>query len=93
MTLDEEFTKFQPRHGVGCTCLLCGWQQPTVYWFKCYLQDFASSLRTEKKELRPNFDESTNKLAQVQNCEIRGYNQALSDQEAKIVEELKARGI
>jgi len=91
MTLDEEFNKKFPADENAYI------QSGTTYaiqtWFKSYLKDVLESVKLEDATEADGWE-----MLRLRDCcpgddAAAGYNQALIDTQAKIVEELKRRGI
>lgn len=84
MTLDDEFNQKFPDPLM--------FKQEMKDWFKSYLKDFAESVKLEKEHGKSLFDIGS-EFATPRDYRRIGYNIAVSDQEAKIAQALKERGI
>jgi alanine-alpha-ketoisovalerate/valine-pyruvate aminotransferase len=96
MTLEEEFKKSEVGNWILHNGEVLGDIPELTDWFKSYLKDVLQSVKLKEKQY-PNPQTKSGVLPAVsyvvKDREAWGYNQALSDQEAKIREELTKRGI
>jgi hypothetical protein len=89
MTLSEEFDKEFPIDDADydLTSGLVGKEMKN--WFKSYILSLMKSVKGDKAEK----DQGRYEVSDIGNSYWTGYNQALSNQEARIAEELKKRGM
>jgi hypothetical protein len=96
-TLDEEFdTQFVKDLGPDVEPIWLdpnGSVGPVKAFIKSYILSLMEDVKLEKKDNAKFYDGPSNLAYRVEVWQETAYNQALSDQEAKIAQALKAKGI